>query len=98
MFSRKEKKQLVNSFDLLHQTVIKPEPNPFDQMLELSEILLEGRGVLALFSDIEDEITKNGEEFKRRGIFRVMIKYIAPVFLFIILVFYTLAQFGFISY
>lgn len=57
MFSRKEKKQLVNSFDLLHQTVIKPEPNPFDQMLELSEILLEGRGVLALFSDIEDEIT-----------------------------------------
>ena len=48
--------------------------------------------------DIEDEITKNGEEFKRRGIFRVMIKYIAPVFLVIILVFYTLAQFGFISY
>ena len=48
--------------------------------------------------DIEDEITKNGEEFKRRNIFRVMIKYIAPVFLFIILVFYTLAQFGFISY
>ena len=48
--------------------------------------------------DIEDEITKNGEVFKRRGIFRIMIKYIAPVFLFIILVFYTLAQFGFISY
>ena len=48
--------------------------------------------------DIEDEITKNGESFKRRGIFRVMIKYIAPVFLFIILVFYTLVQFGFISY
>ena len=48
--------------------------------------------------DIEDEITKNGEEFKRRKVFRVMIKYIAPVFLFIILVFYTLAQFGIISY
>lgn len=48
--------------------------------------------------DIEDEITKNGESFKRRGIFRVMVKYIAPVFLLIILVFYTLAQFGVISY
>ena len=48
--------------------------------------------------DVEDEITKNGEEFKRRGIFRVMIKYIAPLFLFIILVFYTLAQFGFITF
>lgn len=48
--------------------------------------------------DIEDEITKNGETFKRRGVFRVMIKYISPIFLCIILVFYTLAQFGFISY
>lgn len=57
MFSRKEKKQVVNSFDLLHQTVIKPEPNPFDQMLDLANILLEGRGVLALFSDVEDEVT-----------------------------------------
>ena len=47
---------------------------------------------------IEDEITKNGEPFARRGIYRVMIQYIAPVFLLIILVFYTLAQFGFIKY
>lgn len=47
---------------------------------------------------IEDEICKNGEAFKRRSIFRVMVKYIAPVFLLIILVFYSLAQFGFISY
>ena len=47
---------------------------------------------------IEDEITKNGEGFKRRGIFRVMVKYIAPVCLLIILVFYTLAQFGIISF
>ena len=45
----------------------------------------------------EDEITKNGEEFSRRGIFRVMIKYVAPVCLVIILVSYTLAQFGIIS-
>lgn len=46
----------------------------------------------------EDEITKNGEKFARAPIFRVMIKYIAPVFLLIILIFYSLAQFGFISY
>ncbi len=47
---------------------------------------------------MKEEITKNGEKFHRYGIFNVMIKYIAPVFLLIILVFYTLAQFGFISY
>lgn len=47
---------------------------------------------------IEDEITVNGENFKRRKIFRVMIKYIAPVFLVAILIFYSLAQFGIISF
>ncbi len=47
---------------------------------------------------IIDEATKNGEKFKREKIFRVMIKYIAPVLLLIILVFYTLAQFGVIKY
>lgn len=46
---------------------------------------------------LEDEITKNGEDFKRRKIFQVMVKYIAPVCLVIILVFYSLAQFGFIT-
>lgn len=47
---------------------------------------------------IEEEMTRNGEKFGRRSIYRVMIKYIAPVFLVIILVFYTLAQFGIIQY
>ena len=47
---------------------------------------------------IEDEVTKNGEDFSRRGIFRVMIKYVAPVCLIVILIFYSLAQFGIISY
>lgn len=46
---------------------------------------------------IEDEITLNGEKFKRLPIFRVMIKYIAPIFLIVILVFYSLMQFGFIT-
>lgn len=49
-------------------------------------------------TEIEDEITRNGESFKRRKIFRIMVKYIAPVFLVVILVFYTLAQFGIIAY
>jgi NSS family neurotransmitter:Na+ symporter len=47
---------------------------------------------------LEDEITKNGEPFARRKIFQVMIKYIAPICLLIILVFYSLAQFGFITF
>lgn len=48
--------------------------------------------------EIEDEVTKNGESFGRRKIFRVMIKYIAPICLVVILVFYSLAQFGIVSY
>ena len=47
---------------------------------------------------IEDEITKNGEKFGRVKVFRVMVKYVSPICLVIILVFYTLAQFGIISY
>ena len=47
---------------------------------------------------LEDEVTKNGEEFGRRKIFQIMIKYVAPICLVVILVFYSLAQFGFISY
>ena len=47
---------------------------------------------------IEDEITKNGEKFPRLKVFRVMVRYIAPIFMIIILVFYTLAQFGIITY
>lgn len=48
--------------------------------------------------EIEDEVTKNGEAFGRRKIFHVMIKYVAPVCLVVILIFYSLAQFGYISY
>lgn len=47
---------------------------------------------------LEDEVTKNGEEFSRRKVFRFMIKYAAPVCLIVILIFYSLAQFGIISY
>jgi len=47
---------------------------------------------------IEDEITKNGEKFSRRIIFRIMVKYVAPICLIAILVYYTLAQFGLVKY
>ena len=76
-------------FDYISNSVMMP-------ILAIATCVL--AGWFMNLKDIEDEITKNGEEFKRRGIFRVMIKYVAPIFLFIILVFYTLAQFGFISY
>jgi len=76
-------------FDYLSNSVMMP-------ILAIATCVL--AGWFMNLKDIEDEITKNGEEFKRRKIFRVMIKYVAPVFLVIILVFYTLAQFGFISY
>ena len=76
-------------FDYISNSVMMP-------ILAIGTCLL--AGWFMNLKDIEAEITKNGETFKRAGIFRVMIKYIAPVFLVIILVFYTLAQFGFISY
>ena len=47
---------------------------------------------------IEEEVTKNGEKMGRVGIFRVMIKYLAPVCMIVILVFYSLAQFGVITF
>lgn len=46
---------------------------------------------------LEGEITKNGESFGRRMVYRVMVKFIAPVFLIMILVYYTLLQFGLVK-
>ncbi len=46
---------------------------------------------------VSDEVTKNGETFKREPILNIVIKYIAPVLLLIILVVYSLVQFKFIS-
>ncbi|MBO5372921.1 MAG: sodium-dependent transporter [Lachnospiraceae bacterium] len=46
---------------------------------------------------ITDEVTRNGEKFGRQKIYEVMIKYVAPVLLVIILVAYSLAQFGVIK-
>lgn len=44
------------------------------------------------------EFTKNGEKMGRKGLFKVMVKFIAPVLMLVILVFYSLVQFGVISY
>ena len=79
----------LSFFDYISNSVMMP-------ILAMGTCLL--AGWFMDLKDIEAEITKNGEVFKRRSIFRMMIKYVAPVFLVIILVFYTLAQFGFISY
>lgn len=76
-------------FDFLANSVLMP-------IVALATCILIGWVVKT--KTIEDEITKNGEKFKRRGIFRVMVRYIAPVFLVMILVFYTLAQFGLVKY
>ncbi|MDO5402597.1 MAG: sodium-dependent transporter [Eubacteriales bacterium] len=47
---------------------------------------------------VTDEVSKNGEKFGRKNLYEFVIKYIAPVLLVIILVFYSLAQFGIISF
>ncbi len=76
-------------FDFLANSVLMP-------IVALATCILVGWVVKT--KTIEDEITKNGEKFARKGIFRVMVRYIAPIFLVMILVFYTLAQFGLVNY
>ncbi len=46
---------------------------------------------------VTDEITKNGEPMHRKQLYVVMVKFVAPVFLVIILVTSCLAQFGVLS-
>ena len=46
---------------------------------------------------VTDEVTRNGEKFGRKKLYEFMIKYASPVLLIIILVVYSLAQFGFIQ-
>lgn len=75
-------------FDYLSNSVLMP-------IVALGTCILIGWSVGTKV--IEDEITKNGETFKRRGIFRIMIRYVAPVCMIVILIFYSLAQFGIIS-
>ena len=46
---------------------------------------------------ITDEVTRNGEKFARKRIYEIMIRFVAPILLVIILVFYTMAQFGIVQ-
>lgn len=46
---------------------------------------------------VTDEVKRNGEKMNREKLYNVMIKYIAPVMLVIILITYSLAQFGFFT-
>ena len=75
-------------FDYISNSVIMP-------ILALGSCILVGWVVGTKV--LEDEITKSGHPFRRAPVFRVMIRYVAPVCLVIILVAYTLAQFGVIT-
>lgn len=46
---------------------------------------------------VEDEMIRNGEKFGRKVIYEVMVRYLAPVLLVMILVVYSLVQFGVLS-
>lgn len=83
------KMDFLTFFDFLSNSIIMP-------LVALLTCILIGWCVGP--KTIEEEMCRNGEHFGRRAIYEIMIKYIAPVFLVIILVFYTLAQFGIIQY
>ncbi len=78
----------LSFFDYLSNSVLMP-------IVALGTCILVG-WVLGTKS-ITDEVTRNGEKFGRQKIYEVMIKYVAPVLLVVILVFYSLAQFGIIE-
>lgn len=76
-------------FDFLSNSVLMP-------LVALFTCILVGWVVGT--DTIVGEATKNGERLGRKTLYEVIIKYIAPVLLVVILVFYTLAQFGIIKY
>ena len=76
---------LLTFFDYLSNSVLMP-------LVALFTCILVGWVIGT--KTITDEVTRNGEKFGRKRIYEIMIKYIAPVFLVIILISYTLAQFG----
>ena len=54
-------------------------------------------GWVAGAKTVTDEVKRNGEKMNREKLYNVMIKYIAPVMLVIILITYSMAQFGFFT-
>ena len=76
-------------FDFLSNSVLMP-------LVALFTCILIGWVVGT--DSIVNEVTKNGERLRRKTLYEVVIKYVAPVLLVVILVFYTMAQFGIIKY
>ena len=76
-------------FDFLSNSIIMP-------IVALCTCILIGWVIKP--KTIADEITKNGEKFARERLYNVMIKYVSPVCMLVIIVFYTLAQFGVINF
>lgn len=79
---------ILTFFDFLSNSILMP-------IVALCTCLLAGWFMKK--KEIEGEITKNGEKFGRRIIFRIMIKYVAPIFLIVILIYQTLVQFGIVE-
>lgn len=77
--------QFLDFFDYLSNSVMMP-------IVALFTCILVGWVVGT--KTITDEVSRNGEKFSRKVIYEVMMKYVAPVLLVIILVAYTLSQFG----
>ncbi len=75
-------------FDYLSNSLIMP-------FVALCTCLLIGWFVKPKF--VTDEMTRNGEQMHRKKLYQVMIKFIAPILLAIILISYSLAQFGVIN-
>ncbi len=76
---------LLTFFDYLSNSLLMP-------IVALCTCILIGWVVKPEY--IISELTRNGERLVRRTMYRLVIKYIAPVLLAVILVFYTLVQFG----
>ncbi len=72
-------------FDYISNSVLMP-------IVALCTCILIGWGVGPRW--VTDEIKRNGEKMNREKLYNVMVKYIAPVLLVVILITYSLAQFG----
>lgn len=79
---------LLTFFDYLSNSVLMPLVALFTCILI---------GWIVGTKTVTDEVVRNGEKFGRKHIYEVMIRYVAPFFLVIILISYTLAQFGIIT-
>jgi NSS family neurotransmitter:Na+ symporter len=69
--------QILDMFDYVSNNILMP-------IISIATCILVGWVLKPKF--VIDEATRNGEKFGRKGLYIVMIKFIAPVFLFILLI------------